>query len=198
MDSDALLCVAKDNNNLGKVVRKVPENHGQPPNICICTALMMRKIRRIMADRIHPHGNVCIYNGKGGLLVQSNKLYEGTSISQQQQDCMTASIHFLHQQPLHLLEGLASSGAKNTLIKSCSFTLWFYDVYRWKFWPDNGARGKVEVNTIIMVHFPGILIPNVLRQMHGHTELPVLSSSGNTDRQTDHTENRRTKSCFTA
>lgn len=36
VDSDVLLCVAKDNNNLGKAVRKVPENHGQPPDICIC------------------------------------------------------------------------------------------------------------------------------------------------------------------
>lgn len=28
--------VTKGNSNLGKVVKEVPENHGLPPNTCIC------------------------------------------------------------------------------------------------------------------------------------------------------------------
>ncbi len=32
----------------------------------LCCAVMMRKTRPIMADRIHPpHGNVSLYNGRG-------------------------------------------------------------------------------------------------------------------------------------
>lgn len=67
VDTDLLLCVANDNNNLGKAVTKVPKkSQAATKHMYLRCALMMRKTRQIVADRIHAlHGNVCRCNERG-------------------------------------------------------------------------------------------------------------------------------------
>lgn len=82
VDSDVLLCVAKDNNNLGKAVRKVPKNHGQPPNICICAVHWWwgQQGRSWLIGSILSM-EMSAYTMEEELTAHSDKLYKGTPTS---------------------------------------------------------------------------------------------------------------------
>lgn len=56
-----------------------------------CVSVLCTDDEENKADRIRPlRGNVCAYKGRGEPPVHSDKVYEGTPISQQPQACMTA------------------------------------------------------------------------------------------------------------
>ncbi|KAK9537094.1 hypothetical protein VZT92_006830 [Zoarces viviparus] len=92
VDSDALLRVGKNHDNLGEAVRRVPAKPGAASkHTYLCCEVMMRKTRRIMADRIHPlHGHVCLHTTEGELPAHPDSWYEGTPISPQQELRVTA------------------------------------------------------------------------------------------------------------